>query len=66
LSEIADASKTPVKVIDFLLIGHFEPAIPFDDLLAARVLRGPPQSITRLDEARFARVRERMNFGFAV
>ena len=67
LSEIIEASDTPVKVIDFLLMGHFDPAIPLDDLLRLGVLRGwPPQSITRLDEGRFAKVRERMIFGFAV
>lgn len=66
LSAIAEANKTPVKVIDFLLMGHFEPAIPFDELLNAGVLRGPPQSITRLNEERFAHVRKRMNFGFRV
>lgn len=67
LSKIVDASDTPVKVIDFLLVGHFDPAIPLDDLLRLGVFRNwPPQSITRLDEERFAKVRERMNFGFAV
>jgi len=67
LSKIVKASDTPVKVIDFLLIGHFDPVIPLDDLLRLEVFRGwPPQSITRLDETRFARVRERMNFGFEV
>ena len=60
-------SNTPVKVIDFLLMGHFDPAIPLDQLLEDGVFRRwPPQSITRLDEARFAKLRERLNFGFVV
>ena len=66
LSKIVEASRTPVKVIDFLLVGHFDPVIPLDDLLRLGVLRGPPQSITQIDENRFGNVRERMNFGFAV
>lgn len=67
LSAIADESKTPVKVIDFLLMGHFDPAIPLDHLLESGVFRGwPPQSITRLDDARLAKIREHMNFGFVV
>jgi ribosomal protein S18 acetylase RimI-like enzyme len=67
LSAIAKASNTPVKIIDFLLIGHFDPAIRLDQLLEDGVFRGwPPQSITRLDEGRFAKLRERMDFGFAV
>ena len=42
LSQIAEASDTPVKVIDFLLMGHFDPAIPLDDLLKIGVFRGWP------------------------
>jgi predicted GNAT family N-acyltransferase len=67
LSKIVVASETPVKVIDFLLMGHFDPVIGLDELLETKVFRGwPPQSITRLDEERFGKVRRRMNFGFAV
>ena len=66
LSKIVEASDTPVKVIDFLLMG-FDPAIGLDELLETKLFRGwPPQSITRLDEERFGKVRRRMNFGFAV
>ncbi|MGY3137755.1 ribosomal protein S18 acetylase RimI-like enzyme [Bradyrhizobium sp. USDA 4501] len=67
LSEFFKISKSAVKVIDFLLMGHFDPAIPLDQLLKDGVFRGwPPQSITRLDEQRFAKVRGQMNFGFGV
>ena len=66
-SKIVEVRDTPVKVIDFLLMGHFDPAIGLDELLETKVFRGwPPQSITRLDEERFGKVRRRMNFGFAV
>ena len=45
LSKIIEASDTPVKVLDFLLMGHFDPVIPLDDLLRLGVFRGwPPQS----------------------
>ena len=57
----------PVKVIDFLLVGHIEPAIKLDDLKRMGVFRGgPPQSISQLTEDRFEPVRDRMAFGFAV
>jgi predicted GNAT family N-acyltransferase len=57
----------PVKVIDFLLVGHIEPAIKLKDLTHMGVFRGgPPQSISRLTEERFEPVRNRMAFGFAV
>jgi ribosomal protein S18 acetylase RimI-like enzyme len=57
----------PVKVIDFLLIGHIDPAMKLDDLKRMGVFRGgPPQSISQLTEDRFEPVRDRMKFGFAV
>jgi GNAT superfamily N-acetyltransferase len=57
----------PVKVIDFLLVGHIEPAIKLKDLTHMGVFRGgPPQSISQLTEERFEPVRNRMAFGFAV
>lgn len=57
----------PVKVIDFLLVGHIEPAIKLDDLKRMGVFRGaPPQSISQLTESRFGPIRDRMAFGFAV
>jgi ribosomal protein S18 acetylase RimI-like enzyme len=57
----------PVKVIDFLLVGHIEPSIKLNDLKRMGVFRGrPPQSISQLTEERFGPVRDRMKFGFAV
>lgn len=57
----------PVKVIDFLLVGHIEPAIKLDELLKIGVFKNtPPQSISQLTETRFKPVRNRMAFGFAV
>ena len=60
-------AERPVKVIDFLLVGHIEPAIKLDDLKRMGVFRGgPPQSISQLTEEKFEPVRDRMAFGFAV
>jgi predicted GNAT family N-acyltransferase len=60
-------SQRPVKVIDFLLVGHIEPAIKLNDLRRMGVFKGgPPQSISRLTEDRFEPVRNLMAFGFAV
>ena len=62
------ASQTrPVKVIDFLLIGHLEPPMKLVDLNSEGVFtRHPPQSICHLPPARFRPVRDRMSFGFEV
>jgi ribosomal protein S18 acetylase RimI-like enzyme len=57
----------PVKVIDFLLVGHLEPAMRLDDLKKEGVFTGrPPQSICHLPPDRFKPVRQRMSFGFEV
>lgn len=67
LNDIIKASQTPVRVIDFLLIGHFDPVITLSELVKMNVFSGwPPQSITHLSEERFEKLRSRMNFGFAV
>ena len=57
----------PVKVIDFLLIGHLEPSIQLEDLKQEGVFKGhPPQSITYLPPPRVGPVLERMSLGFEV
>jgi hypothetical protein len=67
LDDIINASPTPVRVIDFLLVGHFDPVITLSELIEMDVFRGwPPQSITHLSEERFEKLRSRMNFWFAV
>jgi hypothetical protein len=67
LAAFEATAQRPVKVIDFLLVGHLEPAIQLADLKRMGVFRGaPPQSISQLPEARFEPVRSRMAFGFAV
>lgn len=57
----------PVKVIDFLLIGHLEPPMKLADLIKQGVFAGrPPQSICYLCASRFRPVQRRMSFGFQV
>jgi hypothetical protein len=58
-------SNVPVKVIDFLLAGHLTSPIPVNELLRTRIFnKRPPQSITRLDEARYRRLRPLLKLGF--
>jgi ribosomal protein S18 acetylase RimI-like enzyme len=67
LREWIDEKPTPVKVIDFLLVGHLDPHVPLEALKAEGVFAGhPPQSITLLGPDRFAPIRRRLNLGFAV
>ncbi|MGE4048750.1 MAG: GNAT family N-acetyltransferase [Acetobacteraceae bacterium] len=67
LAAFRATAKKPVKVIDFLLVGHIEPAIKLAELLKLGVFNStPPQSISQLPPPRFELVRNRMSFGFAV
>jgi len=65
LADPEGGSRSPVKVIDFLLVGHSRPTIPLDDLVSAGVFNGrPPQSIARLSENRYLTLKGMLNLGF--
>jgi hypothetical protein len=65
LTAIQARSAASVKVIDFLLAGHMTPSIGVDDLVASGIFNGrPPQSIARLNEARYQRLRPMLKMGF--
>jgi hypothetical protein len=66
LEDFGASRSNPVKVIDFLLIGHLDPSMLLADLKREGVLSGPPQSICLLPLQRFDPVRRRMTFGFEV
>jgi hypothetical protein len=64
-----DASpQRPVKIINFLLVGHIAPQIGLTELLQLGVFAGqPPQSIFGLDREKLVSILERItNFGFKV
>ncbi|MBP7702192.1 MAG: GNAT family N-acetyltransferase [Phenylobacterium sp.] len=65
LRAMISAKATPVRVIDFLLVGHLEPPVPLATLVAEGVFNGrPPQSICALPPDRFAPIRARLDLGF--
>jgi hypothetical protein len=67
LEEFGATDAKPVKVVDFLLVGHLDPLMKLDELDREGVFTGhPPQSICHLPPERFSPVRRRMNFGFEV
>jgi hypothetical protein len=67
LKGIVAQSATPVKVIDFLLAGHFEPPIPLSQLCELGIFKShPPQSICRLPYDRAAILLSRLSLGFAL
>lgn len=59
------SAQRPVKVIDFLLVGHIEPPLQLDELITSRVFnRIPPQSIAELDAGRYTALRPNIKLGF--
>jgi RimJ/RimL family protein N-acetyltransferase len=67
LQEIISSSDEPVKVIDFLLVGHLEPAAGLVELRKDRVFAAhPPQSICHLSRDRVLPLTRYMQFGFGV
>jgi len=61
-----DASSTsPVKMIDFLLVGHLEAAIPLKTLVQLGILKQAPQSITELKSDGYEQLRPYLRLDFA-
>jgi hypothetical protein len=59
------STKSPVKVIDFLLVGHIEPPFHLNASLELKVFNGsPPQSIIELSEDRYGALRPHIKLGF--
>lgn len=66
LAAMAPREASPVLVIDFLLIGHFEPAVPLARLISSHVLSSrPPQSIASVDEAAYLRLKPTLKISYA-
>ena len=66
LEYLCQTSLNGVTVIDFLHVQHLKPAIGLTRLLEAGVLRGAPQSITRISRTALPTFLPSMNFGFAL
>jgi hypothetical protein len=67
LAAMAPRPSSPVKAIDFLLIGHLQPALRLNDLLAKGVFNNrPPQSIAELGEARYSNLKPTLHIGLGL
>ena len=65
LKEMLDGNISPVKILDFLLMGHLEPPMSLSDLVSSGVFGSrPPQSICQIDPSKIGPLKSRMNFGF--
>jgi acetyltransferase (GNAT) family protein len=67
LTAMAPSALSPVKMIDFLLVGHSQPSVPLATLVSAGIFNGrPPQSIAELSEERYAALKARVQLGFDI
>jgi hypothetical protein len=65
LGAMYPSPSSPVKVIDFLLIGHLQPTVPLSDLLKQGVFNNrPPRSIAELGETRYMILKPSLQIGF--
>jgi hypothetical protein len=61
------STNSPVKMIDFLLIGHSQPPVRLNTLVAMGVFSNrPPQSIVQLTEGQYAKLKAHVQLGFDV
>jgi hypothetical protein len=65
LWSLKPSKSSPVKMIDFLLIGHSRPPIPLNTLVTERIFScRPPQSITELPSERHRKLKPYIRLGF--
>jgi hypothetical protein len=65
LHEWKASRSSPVKMIEFLLIGHTELPVPLHTLVDEEIFSGrPPQSIAQLDEGKYAKLKRHLRLGF--
>jgi hypothetical protein len=59
------SASSPVKMIDFLLVGHIEPVVYLDTLVRTGVFSNrPPQSIAQLSEQQYGKLKLDIQLGF--
>ena len=67
LTGMAPSPVSPVKMIDFLLVGHSQPSVPLATLVSAGIFNGRlPQSIAELSEERYAALKALLQLGFDI
>ena len=67
LDDMKASPSSPVKMIDFLLIGHSETPVPLDLILEEGIFSGrPPQSIAQLSDEQYRKLRPHLRLGFDI
>jgi ribosomal protein S18 acetylase RimI-like enzyme/rRNA-processing protein FCF1 len=67
LEVMMQESSKPIKVIDFLLVGHSDPPVDLEKLINLGVFRQrPPQSITIISDDAYGRLKSLLRVGFKI
>jgi ribosomal protein S18 acetylase RimI-like enzyme len=67
LKSMMQESSKPIKVIDFLLVGHSDPPVGLKELISSGVFHSrPPQSIAIISGDAYRRLKRLLNFGFVI
>jgi GNAT superfamily N-acetyltransferase/predicted nucleic acid-binding protein len=67
MHDMDTSPSNPVKVIDFLLVGHIQPPIGLSTLVTSGAFsRHPPQSIAQLPEERYQALKPLIQLGFEI
>jgi hypothetical protein len=67
LKAMIEESSQPVKVIDFLLVGHSDPPVRLRELTASGVFRcRPSQSIAIISDEAYERLKRMLQLGFKI
>jgi hypothetical protein len=67
LNAMQPSGLSPVKMIDFLLVGHSQPSVPLNTLTSTGIFTNrPPQSIAELSEERYAALKPLLRLGFDI
>jgi GNAT superfamily N-acetyltransferase len=65
IDEMQATAASPVKMIDFLLVGHIQPPVRLDTLVERGVFNNrPPQSIARFTEEQYEILKPFLQLGF--
>lgn len=60
-------SSRPIKVIDFLLVGHSDPPVSLEQLIRSGIFHSrPPQSISMISDEAYKRLKQQLSFGYKI
>jgi ribosomal protein S18 acetylase RimI-like enzyme/predicted nucleic acid-binding protein len=67
LKAMMQESSRPIKVIDFLLVGHSDPPVSLEQLIRSGIFHSrPPQSISMISDEAYKRLKQQLSFGYKI